>query len=114
VSLETLERGDIELVIPALVVAEATYLIGRRLGPAAEARFLEALADHDIDAPSGPDWTRVAQLVDEYGDFPLGGADASVVELAERLHADVIVTFDRRHFGAVRPKHQAALRLLPE
>jgi len=30
-----LERADLELVVPALVVAEATYLIGRRLGPKA-------------------------------------------------------------------------------
>lgn len=102
------------MVIPALVVAETTYLIGTRLGVDAEARFLEALADHEVDVPSGSDWSRIAELVDGYADFPLGGADASVVELAERLDADAVVTFDRRHFGAVRPKHRVALTLLPE
>jgi hypothetical protein len=51
--------------------------------------------------------------VDEYADFPLGGTDASVVALAERLDADVVVTLDRRHFGAVRPRHREALVLLP-
>ncbi|HEY5320832.1 MAG TPA: PIN domain-containing protein [Galbitalea sp.] len=112
-SLETLERGDLELVIPALVVAETTYLVGRRLGAVAEARFLEALADHEVDVPSGPDWSRIAELVEEYLDFPLGGTDASVVALAERLDTDVVITLDRRHFGAIRPRHCEALSLLP-
>ena len=42
-SLAVLQRQEIQLVIPALVVAEATYLIGSRLGPHAEAAFLRAL-----------------------------------------------------------------------
>jgi hypothetical protein len=113
-SLETLERGELDLVIPALVIAEATYLIGRRLGASAEARFLEALGDHDVDAPIPSDWPRMAELVDEHADFPLGGTDASVIALAERLDTDIVITFDRRHFAAVRPRHCQALRLLPE
>lgn len=113
-SLATLERGDLELVIPALVVAETTYLIARRLGPSAEARFLAALVDYAVDAPTAADWPRIAELVEAYDDFPLGGTDASVVALAERLDTDTVVTFDRRHFAAVQPSHRPALRLLPE
>jgi predicted nucleic acid-binding protein len=52
--------------------------------------------------------------VEQYADFPLGAADASVVALAERLGTDLIVTLDHRHFGAVRPRHCPAFRLLPE
>jgi predicted nucleic acid-binding protein len=44
-SLDALRRPDLQLVIPALAVAEATYLIGRRLGSESEARFLEGLDD---------------------------------------------------------------------
>jgi predicted nucleic acid-binding protein len=113
-SLETLERADLELVIPALVVAETTYLIGGRLGAAAEASFLAALADLDVEGPTASDWPRIAKLVEDYADFPLGGTDASVVALAERLDTDTIITFDRRHFAAIRPAHRTALRLLPE
>jgi predicted nucleic acid-binding protein len=47
-------------------------------------------------------------------DCPLGGTDASVIALAERLHTDVVITLDQRHFGAVRPRHVPALRLLPD
>lgn len=113
-SLGTLQRGDLDLVIPSLVVAEATYLIGDRLGTVAEARFLRALADHDVDCPRASDWPRIADLVEEYADFSLGGTDASVVALAERLDTDTVITFDRRHFAAIQPLHCPAFTLLPE
>ena len=113
-SLETLERDDLELVMPALVIAEATYLVGRRLGPLAEARFLADFENHDVEAPTAADWRRIAELVERYADFPLGGADASVVALAERLDTDIVVTFDHRHFAAIRPHHREAFTLLPE
>lgn len=100
--------------MPALVVAEVTYLVGTRIGPLAEAGFLRGLHAIDVEAPSIEDWPRAAELVEQYADFPLGGTDASVVVLAERLDTDLVITFDRRHFGAVRPRHRPALRLLPE
>jgi predicted nucleic acid-binding protein len=55
----------------------------------------------------------MGELVEQYADFPLGGTDASVIALAERLDAPVIVSLDRRHFGAVAPRHRAAFELLP-
>ena len=112
-ALEVLQRQDHHLVIPTLVVAEATYFIGTRLGPGAEARFLAGLGELDVEAPIPTDWPRIAELVEEYGDFPLGGTDASVIALAERLATPLVLTLDRRHFGAVRPRHCEALSLLP-
>jgi predicted nucleic acid-binding protein len=55
----------------------------------------------------------MAELVEQYADFPLGGKDASVIALAERLEAPTIVTLDRRHFAAVAPRHREAFELLP-
>lgn len=111
--LEVLQRPDLTLVIPALAVAEVTYLVGQRLGPTAEGAFLRGLEHFDVEAPAPADWVRIAELVEEYGDFPLGGTDASVVALAERLDTDLLVTTDHRHFSAVRPRHCVAFRLLP-
>ena len=111
--IEVLSRGDVDLVIPSLVVAEVTYLIGTRIGPAAEARFLNGLASLEVEAPQPDDWIRIADLVDKYADFPLGGTDASVIALAERLGTPTVITLDRRHFGTVRPKHCESLTLLP-
>ena len=55
----------------------------------------------------------MAELVEEYADFPLGGTDASVLALAERLGTEIVITLDRRHFGALRPRHVESLQLLP-
>lgn len=112
-SLATLQRRDLELVVPALVVAEATYLVGRRLGTKAEAAFLRGLGQIEVEPPRGDDWNRIAQLVDEYRDLPLGGTDASVVALAERLDTATVITLDRRHFTVVRAHHREAFELLP-
>jgi predicted nucleic acid-binding protein len=112
-SIAVLSRGDLRLVVPALAVAEATDFVGRRLGAAAESAFLRGLAGLDIEGPTGDDFGRMAELVAEYASFPLGGTDASVVALAERLGAPIVVTLDRRHFAAVRPRHRDAFELLP-
>ena len=111
--LATLSRSDLRLVIPALIVTEVTYFVARRLGPRAEATFLRALSHFEVEAPLPEDWERIGELVEQCADFPLGGADASVIALAERLRSDLVITLDRRHFGAVRPKHVASLTLLP-
>jgi uncharacterized protein len=112
-SRTTLARSDLRLVVPALVVAEATYFVGRRLGAAAESRFLRGIGELDVEGPSREDFTRMAELVGQYADFPLGGTDASVVALAERLDASIILTVDRRHFTAITPRHREAFELMP-
>ena len=109
----TLSRGDLRLVIPALVIAEATYFVGRRLGAQAEATFLRGLVGFDIEGPTAEDFDRIAELVETYADFPLGGTDASVIALAERIGAGIVITLDRRHFAAIKPRHREALELLP-
>jgi hypothetical protein len=108
--LETVGR---RLIVPTMVVAEVTYLIATRLGAEVEAKFLKSLSHIHVEAPTPDDWPRMADLVEQYGDFPLGGTDASVVALAERLDVETIVTLDDRHFRAVRPRHRKTFRLLP-
>ena len=108
-----LSSPGIRLVVPAMVVAETTYLVSTRLGAKVEAAFLRGLGEIDVEGPALEDWPRMAELVEEYADFPLGGTDASVLALAERLGTDIVITLDRRHFEAVRPRHVEALQLLP-
>ncbi len=112
--LEVLQRTDLELVVPALVVAEVTYLVGRRLGAKVESEFLRGLGTLEIEAPIVDDWPAIAALVLRYADFPLGGTDASLAVLADRLGTDIVVTLDRRHFGAVRSRTGGPYRLLPD
>lgn len=111
--LDALRAPGRHLVIPALCVAEAAYLLGRRQGPRIEARFIRALADSDVQAPAAEDWPRMAELIETYADLGLGATDAAVVALAERLATDLVVTLDHRHFASVRPAHRDRLRLVP-
>lgn len=99
-----------------MVLCEVCYLISERLGSMVEARFLATLADADLDvqAPLPDEWPRIAELVRQYRDLPLGGTDASIIALAERLKSDLVITLDRRHFAVVRPRHVPSLRILPE
>lgn len=95
-----------------MCLAEAVYLIERDMGPLVEAQFLEGFG-FQIMAPEPQDFPRMAQLVRQYADFPLGGTDASIVALAERLDIRTIITLDRRHFAAIRPTHCEQFRILP-
>lgn len=108
-----LRRPDIELVIPSLVVAEVCYFVQKYLHSEAEARFLFGLEARSVEAPRSDDWPLIANLVERYSDFPLGGKNASVAVLAERLGTDVIITLDRRHFGALRMSDGRPFTLLP-
>jgi predicted nucleic acid-binding protein len=110
---DVLSRADLRLVIPALVVAEATYFVGRRLGAQAEGAFLRGLGAFDVEGPTAEDFARIAELVETYADLPLGGTDASLIALAERIDTETVITLDRRHFAAVRPRHREAFELLP-
>ena len=103
------------MVVPALVVAEVSYLLGRALGASAEATFFRSLADERVrlEPPTPADVGRVAELVERYADLPLGGTDASVVAIAERVGLAEVATLDRRHFSVVRPRHVEAFVLLP-
>lgn len=113
--VQVLRRAAYPVVVPALVVTEVAYLLGDRLGAQAEARFARSLARGEllVEAPTPPDWGRVAELCATYADLPLGLVDASVIALAERLHAVQLATLDRRHFTVVRPAHVQAFTLLP-
>jgi uncharacterized protein len=109
------EHAGAPLIVPSLVITEVAYLLGDRLGPAAETALARALDAGELiaEAPAPSDWARIGELCARYEDLPLGIVDASVVALAERLGATRIATLDRRHFSAVRPEHVAAFTLLP-
>jgi predicted nucleic acid-binding protein len=114
-SLELLSDHPGPILVPTLVITEVAYLLATRLGVSAEVRFLGDLASGAL-TPSEPepaDWLRIAELVARYADLRLGTVDDSVVAAAERLGVTAIATFDRRHFGTVRPKHVEAFDLLP-
>lgn len=100
--VDVLTRRGLDLVIPALCVAEVCYFLGQRHGAEAEARFVSDLGGFQVVAPEPEDWMRIGRLVRRYSDFPLGAVDASVAVLADRMGTTRIVTLDHRHFPALK------------
>ena len=103
------------LVTTPMVIGEAAYLLERALGPDAEAALYASIVTGDLLVePLGQrDWVRTHQLVETYADLPLGGTDASLVAVAERLGITRVATLDHTRFRAVSPVHCAAFDLLP-
>ena len=96
------------------MITEVAYLLGTRLGVDPEVRFLGDLAAGNLIAEpvAASDWLRIAELVAQYADLPLGTVDASVIACAERLGTNDIATLDRRHF-TVTQSSLGGLNLLP-
>ena len=111
-----LETLDEPLLVPPTVLAEVCYLLNEWGGPGVEVRFLRDIRPGGLQLAelTTADVARMADLVERYADLRLGGTDASLVAIAERLRIDRIATFDRRHFTVVHPAHVAAFTLLPE
>jgi uncharacterized protein len=113
--LELLRADRGELFIPAPVTAEIDYLLGQRVGARARRAFLEDLAARRYETPAldPRDYEASLDLDRRYADLKLGLADLAVVVLARRLGTNRILTFDQRHFRAVRPLQGGAFTLLP-
>ena len=107
------ERGS--LFIPAPVTAEIDYLLGQRFGPPARRAFLEDLRARRYESPGldGRDYEAALNLDRRYADLNLGLADLSVAVIAGKLGTRRLLTFDERHFRAVRPLEGGTFTLLP-
>jgi predicted nucleic acid-binding protein len=104
------------LVIPAPTTAEVDYLLGRRFGPAARRAFLSDLAAgrFSVESLERDDYATIIDLDARYADLELGLADCALVALAARHRTTRILSFDERHFRAVRPLDGPAFTILPE
>ena len=114
-SVQLLSSAERPLLVPALVLTEVSYLLSDRIGPHAELAFARSIAHGElvVDPVLDSDWERIAELMEEYLDLPLGMVDASIIALAERRDLEVIATLDERHFRIVRPRHTPAFTLGP-
>lgn len=106
--------GDV-MLLPSTVLPELDYLVGERLGLAAELAVLHSLVAGELrlEHPTTTDLVRCIELMEQYADSAIGLVDASVVAIAERLHITRVLTLDRRHFLMFRPRHAAAFEVIP-
>lgn len=112
---ELLKSERDSIVTSQVAIAEADYLILRRLGVDVELKFLDDLAagTYVVDALTPPELSIARDIVARYRDLEIGLADASLVVLANRWQTTRIVTFDERAFRAVRPLQGGAFEVLP-
>ena len=82
--LETLVEPRL---VPPTVVAEVCYVLSEWGGPDAEVRFLRDFRPGGLQLAelTDTDVARMADLAERYADLRLGGTDASVIAIAERL-----------------------------
>ena len=101
------------LILPASIIPEVDYLLGKRLGRMARMAFLEDLVSgvYTTIQISSDLYTGIQQLEGRYADLDLGFVDASIVVLAKSLGCSKIATLDRRHFVPVAREMQ--FELLP-
>ncbi len=104
-----------ELVIPAPVTAEVDYLLGRRLGRPSRLAFLDDLAAGRFTVANlePDDYGVVAGLERRYDDLDVGLADLAVIVVANRYGTRRLLTFDERHFRALRPMDGGQFTLVP-
>ena len=104
-----------ELVTAQFVVAEADYLILRRLGVDAELGFLEDLVEgtYIADTLALAELAIARDIAARYRDLELGLADASLVVLANRWRTRRILTLDERAFRTVKPLQGGSFTVLP-
>jgi hypothetical protein len=103
------------LVIPQVVLLEATYLVDKYLGHTAMRAMVRQLlqATWSLEPLLEGDIERIAAVLDHYRDQNIDFADAAIVAIAERLKVQRILTLDRRHFNLMRPRHCTAFEILP-
>ncbi|MCB0232455.1 MAG: PIN domain-containing protein [Anaerolineae bacterium] len=111
VARDTSER----LVLPQVVLPEATYLVDKYVGHTAMRTMVRQLLQSawTLEPLIAGDMERIAAVLDQYRDQDIDFADAAVVAIAERLNIRRILTLDRRHFMMIRPRHCTAFEVLP-
>jgi uncharacterized protein len=103
-------------LLSPFVLAELDYMLGTRHGQQAQLAMLDEVADgaYELADFSRADVEAAASIVRQYADLKVGLADASIVVLAQKHGLVDILTFDLRHFRAMRGPAGRPFRLLPD
>ena len=107
------DRGPV--IMSPYVLAELDYMILQRIGVKAELTLLREVATgiFRLAEFDSKDVAQAAGVVERYADLRIGIADASIVVLAAKYGTTRVLTFDERHFRAMRPLHAEAFTILP-
>ncbi len=104
------------LIVPYVVLPEATYLIYKYQGHHVMRRFMRQMMHPawNFEPLQNSDLVHISATLAKYDDLNLDFVDAAIVAMAERLNVSRLLTLDRRDFLVIRPSHCAVFTLLPE
>lgn len=113
-------RRALEIAAPPwllspFVLAELDYLLGARVGQAAELALLAEVGRgvYRLESFESDEIAAAERLIRRYASLAIGLADASLVVLANRYGTRDLLTLDERHFRAIRGPAGRPFRLLP-
>lgn len=103
-------------LLSPFVLAELDYMLGSRHGQSAQLALLGEVAEgaYELAAFDRGDVKSAAAVMRRYADLNVGLADASIVVLAEKHGTVDVLSFDARHFRAMRGPAGRPFRLLPD
>ncbi len=106
-AIEILSSLYEKVFFPVPAITEVAYLVLRDLGADALAGFTEFLTEMNVvfETPTAEYYKRAAEIIRKDNDANIDFVDAVIVAIAERPNITKILTVDRRHFGAFKPKH---------
>lgn len=114
--LKVVNELDGPFLLSPFVLAELDYMLSTRHGRKAQLSLLDEVAAgaYELAEFGRADVESAAGVLRRYEDLGVGLADASIVVLAEKHAVVDILTFDFRHFRAMRGPGRRPFRLLPD
>lgn len=90
-------------------------MMSTRVSDAAAASLMDEVARgvYELATFTNRDVEAASVIMRQYGNLHIGLTDASIMVLAERVNCHDVLTFDQRHFRAVRAWNGLPFRLLP-
>lgn len=114
--LRVVGQVDGPFLLSPFVLAELDYLLIERHGQEKQLALLSQVIDgaYALAEFGRADVEAARTVMRTYADLRVGLADASIVVLAEKHSTPDVLTFDRRHFRAMRGPGGRPFRLLPD
>jgi predicted nucleic acid-binding protein len=114
--LRVVNALDGPFLLSPFVLAELDYMLIERLYRDRQLALLAQVVDgsYELAEFDRRDVEAAVDVMNCYADLRVGLADASIVVLAEKHSTADVLTFDRRHFRAMRGPGGRPFRLLPD
>jgi predicted nucleic acid-binding protein len=112
---QSLDAEQSPAILSPFVLAETDYFVTRQVGLEAEISLLADVAAgaYRLAELKSSDVGEAARIIERYADLNIGLTDASIVVLAGRYGTNRVLTFDERHFRALRTPEGDPFVILP-